>query len=360
MGGLAALLLQMKTQLTPKQFQIKILSWFKKHGRKDLPWQKNISPYRVWLSEIMLQQTQVQTVIPYFNNFIKRFPTIKKLAEAPIDDVLHLWSGLGYYARARNLHKTAQIILKEYRGQFPHDLQTLQALPGIGKSTAGAILAIAMKKHGVILDGNVKRVLARFCAIKDMTNEKKLWEIAEHYTPENQIENYTQAMMDLGAMICTRTKPLCEKCPLEKFCIAHQTNCETEFPEKRAAKKIPTRKTYMLVMRDKNQSVLLEKRPSFGVWGGLWCFPQIDSLKMLEDTCHRKYDCKIITIKNLKKFRHTFSHFHLDITPILIDVIQSNQHIMEENMIIWYNKKHIGRLGIPKPVTKLLQQITEV
>ena len=349
----------MKNQLAPKQFQSKILSWFKHHGRKDLPWQKNISPYRVWLSEIMLQQTQVQTVVPYFKQFIKQFPTIKKLAAAPTDDVLHLWSGLGYYARARNLHKTAQIISSEHHGKFPRDLETLQSLPGIGKSTAGAILAIAMKKRGVILDGNVKRVLARFGAIKGLPSEasKTLWEIAEVYTPENHIADYTQAMMDLGAMICTRTKPNCAKCPLEKFCLAHQTNCETDFPEKRITQKIPIRKTYMLLMRDKNQSLLLEQRPPHGIWGGLWCFPQIDSLAMLEDACIRKYDCKIKTTKKLKKFRHTFSHFHLDITPILIEVIQTNQQIMEQNTAIWYNKKHIRRLGVPKPVNELLLQI---
>ncbi len=351
----------MKKKLTPKQFQSKILMWFKRHGRHDLPWQKNISPYRVWLSEIMLQQTQVQTVIPYFNKFTKQFPSIKKLACASSDEVLHLWSGLGYYARARNLHKTAQIVSEDFKGRFPRDLETLQTLPGIGKSTAGAILAISMNQSGVILDGNVKRVLARFNAIKGLPNDtkvnQKLWTLAEHYTPENEIRNYTQAMMDLGAMICTRTKPTCEKCPLKNYCIAHQTNSETDFPEKRLSKKIPTKKTYMLMLRDTNQSILLVKRPSFGIWGGLWCFPQMESIETLKETCLKKFDCKILASEKLKPFRHTFSHFHLDITPILIDVKNANQQVMEESATIWYNKKHTNKLGLPKPVNELLVRI---
>lgn len=353
----------MNHPLSPKQFQTKILDWFKKHGRKELPWQKGITPYRVWISEIMLQQTQVQTVIPYFKRFMARFPNIKSLANAETDDVLHLWSGLGYYARARNIHKTAQIISNEFHGRFPKSSKELQSLPGIGKSTAGAILSISMNQRGVILDGNVKRVLARFLAIPGWPDNphvaKHFWDAAEYYTPENQLPEYTQAMMDLGAMICTRTKPLCTTCPLKNDCKAHRSDQETSFPEKKKNSAIATQKTYFLILQNDTGAILLEKRPPLGIWGGLWSFPQFESKKDLSLFCLRNYGCTLLETKILPPFKHTFTHFHLEITPIIGSVKLSNNQIMEDKPTIWYNLEKPKKLGLPQPVQLLLSKLKE-
>ncbi len=257
--------------MTPTDFQQNILTWFDQHGRKDLPWQKDISPYRVWLSEIMLQQTQVTTVIPYFNAFIEKFPDINTLANAPLDEVLHLWSGLGYYARARNLHKTAQLIAE--LGYFPDSLEALNKLPGIGLSTAGAILSIAFNKSHPILDGNVKRVLTRFKAVSGWSGDsgvnKQLWAISAQLTPKQRVADYTQAIMDLGATLCTRNKPKCDACPIKSFCIAKLTDTVALFPAPKPTKFIPTKKLTLLLLRNIDHSILLEKRPPTGIWGGL-------------------------------------------------------------------------------------------
>jgi A/G-specific adenine glycosylase len=238
-------------RVNPQKFTQYVLAWFQQHGRKNLPWQHKISPYRVWVSEIMLQQTQVQTVIPYFKRFMQRFLRIADLANAAEDEVLHLWTGLGYYARARHLHKTAKIIQQQFKGKFPRDLATLQTLPGIGRSTAGAILAIAMHQPAAILDGNVKRVLSRVHAIAGWPGQPEvaaqLWQYAEQYTPQQLTAEYTQAMMDIGALICTRTKPQCTICPLQKICLAHQANNETAYPSKKPAKKLPIRALQALI-----------------------------------------------------------------------------------------------------------------
>ncbi|MFU8798336.1 MAG: A/G-specific adenine glycosylase, partial [Gammaproteobacteria bacterium] len=247
-------------------FSIRILNWFDKHGRKDLPWQLDITPYRVWISEIMLQQTQVNTVIPYFLRFIGRFPYTKILAEASEDEVLHYWTGLGYYTRARNLQRAAQLIEKT---GFPSELQGLQALPGVGRSTAGAILSIAFKKPAAILDGNVKRVLCRYYAIPETP-----WALAENLLPTARAADYSQAMMDLGATVCTRTKPKCSLCPLTDDCKAHLLSSETNYPPKKQSKHIPVRTTYMLLLCNQRGEVLLEKRPPAGIWGGLWSLPE--------------------------------------------------------------------------------------
>lgn len=245
-----------------KKFQELVLTWFEKYGRKTLPWQVNINPYRVWISEIMLQQTQVATVIDYFQRFTKRFPTIETLAETPIDEVLPLWSGLGYYARARNLHRCAKIIVEQHHGEFPSTLEQLVELPGIGKSTAGAILSIAFKKQAAILDGNVKRVLQRFFGIREWYGNpatlKQLWEIAETLAPKTKTAEYTQAMMDLGAMICTRSKPKCDLCPLQKSCIAYHENLTTSIPASKPKKQIPTKHTIMLILENKRGEIYLE------------------------------------------------------------------------------------------------------
>jgi A/G-specific adenine glycosylase len=338
-------------------FQRLLLNWFDHAGRKDLPWQKNISPYRVWVSEIMLQQTQVQTVIPYFERFIKRFPTVKVLAKASLDEVLHLWMGLGYYARARNLHKTAFLITQKLQSEFPSEVETLQSLPGIGRSTAGAILALGFKKRAPILDGNVKRVLARANGIEGPINQpktiEKLWDLAERYTPKKRVADYTQAMMDLGSLVCTRTHPQCNECPFCKKCIAHKAHRENELPVKSVTKKIPVRRTLMLVLIDDCGRILLEKRPVHGLWGGLWCLPLCESRKNIRAFCAKHFGLKIQSQKTLKSFRHTFTHFHWDMTPILIRVKWLDAP-KKSKKICWYDRKKPAEIGLPQPVKKLL------
>lgn len=343
-----------------EKFTQKVLDWFKKHGRKDLPWQQDITPYRVWVSEIMLQQTQVQTVIPYFEKFIARFPRISDLAKAKEDDVLHLWTGLGYYARARNLHKTAKIIHHQYQDKFPDNLFEIQQLPGIGKSTAGAILAIAMQKNAAILDGNVKRVLARTHAISGWPGvpavADQLWRLAEKYTPKKNVAAYTQAMMDIGAMICTRTKPLCLKCPLSLLCLARQNDEIMLFPGKQPTKKIPERSIKLLLLCNQNNEVLLIKRPAKGIWGGLWSFPECAENHNIKDWLRENYSWRIQKYDQWSVFRHTFTHFHLDITPIFIQ-LKSSTKMTPQAHEIWYNVKRPQNLGLAAPVKQLLGQL---
>ncbi|MDX2165095.1 MAG: A/G-specific adenine glycosylase [Gammaproteobacteria bacterium] len=325
-------------------FSQKVLTWFKKHGRKDLPWQQDISPYRVWVSEIMLQQTQVSTVIPYYERFMKRFPDVKSLAKASEDQVLHLWTGLGYYARARNLHRAAKIIVTEFNNTFPDTLETLQLLPGIGRSTAGAILSISFQKPAAVLDGNVKRVLSRYLAVNNLD---MLWNHAEAFVPQKNPHHYAQAMMDLGAMICTRTKPKCELCPLEKSCEASLTDRISEFPTKKSSKILPVKQTILLVLKNKTGEVLLEKRPSRGIWGGLWSLPEfVDT-----DAIRQKYP-SLKSLKTLQSFRHTFSHYHLDITP-MEGVISSKLGKMGEEQG-WFDLRKPTKLGFSAPVKKIL------
>lgn len=337
---------------------ISLLKWYDQFGRKTLPWQTDMTPYRVWLSEIMLQQTQVTTVIPYYKQFMLSFPSINDLAAAPLDTVLQHWAGLGYYSRARNLHRTAQIITTEYHGKFPDSLALLQQLPGIGRSTAGAILAISMKKHATILDGNVKRVLTRLHAIQGWpglsTVTKKLWTIAEHYTPKKRVAAYTQAIMDLGATICTRSKPRCPQCPLKETCAAFKLNCPTDFPHQKPKKSIPVRKICMLIIKNKNGEILFEKRPPTGIWGGLWSLPECAIDQNIEEWC--KQNNLIINAQKIKShsFRHTFSHFHLDIQPIYIESTSSADTVMQSPMLQWHSPN--ATIGLPAPVTKLLQR----
>jgi A/G-specific adenine glycosylase len=327
-------------------FQKAVLTWFEKYGRKNLPWQKNITPYSVWISEIMLQQTQVSTVISYYHRFMEKFPTIKLLANAKEDEVLHLWSGLGYYARARNLHKAAKMVVEEFGGKFPDTLETIQRLPGIGRSTAGAVLSIAFRKRAPILDGNVKRVLSRVHALNAYENESKLWEWAEKYTPEKGVEKYAQAMMDLGAMICTRTKPKCPICPLQKICKAHLQHEELLYPGKKPSKILPVRKTFLLILKNKNK-ILLEKRPAKGIWGGLWSLPQFENMAGI--LVHYGEE-NIDIIRQQAPFRHTFTHFHLDIYP----VEAKGRGIKGQ----WYDPKNPSLVGLPAPVKKLLSHFT--
>lgn len=334
-----------------------ILAWYEHHGRKTLPWQREQTPYHVWLSEIMLQQTQVVTVIPYFTRFIAAFPTITSLANAALDEVLHLWTGLGYYARARNLHKTAIIIRDEYQGEFPKSFDDIVALPGIGRSTAGAILSFAFKKPFPILDGNVKRVLTRAFAIEGWTGKKEvenqLWTLSTQLTPEQNTAQFNQAMMDIGALICTRSKPKCENCPINTICFSAQNQTWHLFPHKKPRKILPERKTVFLII-EYQHAIWLELRKPSGIWGGLYCFPQFEDEKaalnwlQLHHPKHNK-------IAALNLFRHTFSHFHLDIQPIHVSI--NAQNGFEDCAGIWYNPKTPISVGLAAPVKKLLHTI---
>lgn len=340
------------------QFANQILDWYQKYGRKTLPWQLEKTPYKVWLSEVMLQQTQVATVIPYFERFMERFPTVTDLANAPLDEVLHLWTGLGYYARARNLHKAAQMVANQHHGVFPETFEEVAALPGVGRSTAGAILSLSLGKHFPILDGNVKRVLARCYAVsgwpgkKDV--EKKLWDIAEQVTPAQGVSQFNQAMMDLGAMVCTRSKPKCELCPVNNICLAYANNSWANYPGKKPKVTIPERTGYFLMMQHQ-QSILLSQRPAVGLWGGLYCFPQFETEAELRDwLAQRQIPAENLT--QLTAFRHTFSHFHLDIVPMWLPVL-SFSGCMDEGTALWYNLAQPPSVGLAAPVERLLQQL---
>lgn len=336
-----------------------VLTWFRQHGRHDLPWQHNATPYRVWVSEIMLQQTQVSTVIPYYQRFMQRFPFVQTLATANIDEVLHLWTGLGYYARARNLHKTAQLICARHGGEFPPGLDGLEALPGIGRSTAGAILALSMGQRGVILDGNVKRVLCRYYAIEHWSGEpetqKKLWQLAEQSTPTLDFADYTQAMMDLGATVCTRSKPGCARCPVRDHCQALAKGSVGSLPVSKPRKTLPVRHVFMLLCHDQHR-VLLEQRPTNGIWGGLWSPPEFSELNtLLAWTSNRHAHAQ----QSWPIIRHTFSHFHLDITPVPA-MLLPNRVAEAPPGSCWYPLDHSVKRGLAAPVKKLLQRLYDV
>lgn len=344
--------------MSPEQFQQQLLTWFDEHGRKDLPWQQDITPYRVWLSEVMLQQTQVTSVIAYFNRFITRFPTVQALAAADLDEVLQHWAGLGYYARARNLYKTAHIIT-DHGGEFPQTLTELTDLPGIGRSTAGAILSIACGQSQPILDGNVKRVFARFHAIHGWPGESKtasqLWTISTQYTPHKRNGDYTQAIMDLGATLCTRSKPKCESCPIASNCQARELGLINQLPTPKARKALPVKQLYLLLLQDDQQRILLERRPPSGIWGGLWSLPEFTDQQQLKDWC-LQHGYLLNQINTFPSQRHSFSHFHLDYTPLIATTQNPINYVMEADRAVWYKTSEIKLLGLPAPIKHLLQQ----
>ena len=346
----------------PQPFSQLLLSWYQQHGRHDLPWQQDRNLYRVWISEIMLQQTQVATVIPYFDRFMAKFPNIAALANASQDEVLHLWTGLGYYARARNLHKAAQIIHHEHNDKFPEEFDDVLALPGIGRSTAGAILAQALGQRHVILDGNVKRVLTRLYAIEGWPGKKnienQLWELAELLTPSQQLTDYTQAIMDLGATACAR-KPTCTACPVSDMCAALEQDNVASFPTPKKRKTLPVKSTQMLLLQNEVGEVLLQQRPPSGIWGGLWSLPEYDETNptSLKEWCKKQLGLVIGKTQTQSIFRHTFSHFHLDITPITCTVKSPANHVMEDTQGVWYNTQRPELLGLPAPVVKILNQL---
>lgn len=342
-------------------FAGRVLDWFDDHGRKHLPWQRDITPYRVWVSEIMLQQTQVGTVIPYFERFITRFPTVHALAAASQDAVLGMWTGLGYYSRARNLHKTAQLIIDNYGGDFPADTTALQALPGIGRSTAGAIASISMGLRAPILDGNVKRVLARHYAIEGWSGHtgtlKTLWAWAEANTPQDRVADYTQAMMDLGATVCTRTKPACQRCPLAASCHGLNTGDPTQFPGKKPKKTLPVRDTTFIIAKTQEGKILLEQRPSRGIWGGLWSFPEVAGPDKITSWCVEHLGHAGQSIKLGLPLRHTFSHFHLDIQPAYVDITHTTATFTDHDQQRWLALSEVESIGLPAPVVKILQSL---
>ena len=344
-------------------FSQHVLDWYARDGRKDLPWQVQPTPYRVWVSEIMLQQTQVATVIPYYERFMERFPDIRSLAQATPDQVLHYWSGLGYYARARHLHAAARQVVEKSNGRFPVTFAAVVALPGIGRSTAGAILSLACGQYYPILDGNVKRVLTRCYAIAGWPGQsrvqKQLWALAEKHTPEQQTAAYTQAIMDLGATVCTRTRPRCDVCPVNTGCAAHAAGKATDFPSPRPKKILPVRSVCMLMLCNDEGEVLLEQRPPAGVWGGLWSFPEFPAADGVTVGCCKSLGIKVRETETWPVVRHTFSHFHLDITPVYARPGEYQSTVMEDPGRLWYNTAGNEERGLAAPVEKLLQRLSE-
>lgn len=350
-------------QPDPEQFAAQIIDWYRKHGRQDLPWQQNPTPYRVWVSEIMLQQTQVTTVIPYYERFMQRFPELRQLAEADQDTVLHHWSGLGYYARARNLHRAARLVRDEHDGRFPTTLAALMELPGIGRSTAGAILSLALEQSHPILDGNVKRVLSRCFAVSGWPGRsevlKRLWSLSERLTPSQQSRPYNQAMMDLGATVCRRSKPLCDRCPLMPQCRARAEGDPVAYPHARPRASLPSRAVIMLLVHDGRGRLLLESRPQHGLWGGLWGLPEYADRQSVEAGLSRLFDDDWQVVAAWPPRRHSFSHFHLLITPLEVEVSDRPEWVMDGGGRVWYNTNEPDQRGLAAPVARLIEELQQ-
>jgi A/G-specific adenine glycosylase len=344
-----------------EDFAQRVLQWFDRYGRKDLPWQHPRDPYRIWVSEIMLQQTQVNTVIGYFQRFMETFPDVRSLAQADLDRVMHLWSGLGYYARARNLHRAAITIMAEHRGRVPADIASLQTLPGIGRSTAGAIRSLAFGEFAPILDGNVKRVLARHFTVPGWPGsasvQKQLWRLSETLTPHRRTADYNQAMMDLGATCCVRGKPRCDDCPLAQSCQALVEGDVTRYPAPKPKKTLPVRVTRMVILTDATGDILLEQRPPSGIWGGLWSLPECPPDKPLKSWCREVLGWDVEERNSLLPRRHSFTHFHLDITPVVVMVKNPAKGLMDEGTRVWYNLSQPDDRGLAAPVSRILNEI---
>ena len=341
----------------PRSFSERLIQWQRVHGRHDLPWQGTHDAYRIWLSEIMLQQTQVSTVLAYYARFLDRFPTVSELAQAPLDAVLELWAGLGYYARARNLHRCAQVIVTKHGGKFSDDPQLLAELPGIGSSTAAAISVFAFGTRAAILDGNVKRVLARCFGIEGFPGEarveRSLWTLARSLLPQQHIETYTQGLMDLGSTLCTRHKPFCAACPMREICVANQDNRQSELPVARPRKVLPERECSMLLLTDGRQ-VLLERRPPTGIWGGLLALPEC-AVERAEAFALQQ-GCRLHQTYPWPPFRHTFSHFHLKICPTICQVDAVGCQVAEPGWQ-WLESVEIETAALPTPIRLLLREL---
>ncbi len=339
------------------EFAGAVLAWFDTDGRKDLPWQQDPTPYRVWVSEIMLQQTQVATVIPYYGAFMQRFSDLRALAEARLDEVLHLWSGLGYYARARNLHRAAQVIAREHGGRFPESIEAVIALPGVGRSTAGAILALSLGQRHPILDGNVRRVLARHFAVDghpgDAAVEQRLWSLAEACTPAERVAEYTQGIMDLGATVCTRSRPACLLCPLGARCVARSEGRETCLPSRRPRARRPQRSAWLVIATRGGHHVLLERRPPTGVWGGLWGLPEFSTRAHAEQWCREHLAVASKPVPG-EALRHVFSHFDYEMRPLRVSCRGKSAELRDDDRYRWYDRREPMQVGLPKPVARLI------
>ena len=340
-------------------FSSRLIAWQKVHGRHDLPWQNTIDPYAIWVSEIMLQQTQVAAVIGYYSRFMRRFPDISALANVTQDEVLQYWSGLGYYSRARNLHNAASIIIDTHGGKFPQDFATIQTLPGIGRSTAAAIVSFAFNQVQTILDGNVKRVLARHFLVEGWPSspkiEKQLWILAEELLPEQDMVAYTQGLMDLGATICTRSKPKCTTCPVQRSCQAYKLGRVKDLPTPKPRKAIPEKYTTMLILR-RGDEIMLERRPSTGIWGGLWSFPEVQNQENLEAWIAHRYEVTSKLGQTLPTLSHAFTHFKLHIQPQVLQVIKIQSKVSEAGQI-WLSINDAISAAVPAPIRKLLMRM---
>jgi A/G-specific adenine glycosylase len=338
-----------------------LLAWYDLAGRKHLPWQQDPTPYRVWISEIMLQQTQVATVIPYYERFMQRFPDVPALAAASLDEVLHLWTGLGYYARARNLHRAAQRIAREHEGEFPQSIAAMQALPGVGRSTAGAILALSMSQRHPILDGNVKRVLSRCFGVAGSPGEaaiaRRLWMLADQQTPAADVARYTQAIMDLGATVCVRVRPLCDRCPLNERCIARREGRQAQLPTPRARRVRPHRAAHLAILRRADGAVLLERRPPLGVWGGLWTFPQFDDSAATLAWLQQQAGKALCNVRSLPPYSHAFTHFDLTLHPWVVEQ-DACALIADGERYRWHDPGRPEKIGLAKPTLDLIRALS--
>lgn len=336
-----------------------LLAWYERFGRKDLPWQQPRTPYRVWVSEIMLQQTQVGTVIPYFQRFMVAFPTVQALAAAQLDQLLRYWAGLGYYARARNLHRAAAMLVTGYGGEIPADLEALMRLPGIGRSTAGAIVSLAFNQPAPILDGNVKRLWSRLHGVEDSLDtqaaQRRLWALSEYYLPTERASDYTQALMDFGASVCTRARPRCSDCAFQSRCLAYRTGRVAVLPVFRPRLTKPIKASYWLLLRDGDGRVYLEQQPPTGIWAGLWAPPQWDSREALEEHC-----CTVgirpEDLDWLPSRRHGFTHYLLRYTPALVQ-ISTPLPVLHDRPACWLKPKDFSQLAMPAPVRRLLREL---
>lgn len=341
-------------------FAARLIRWHQHHGRHDLPWQKSVDPYPVWLSEVMLQQTQVATVVPYYERFLQHFPDLDALAAAPLPEVMALWSGLGYYARARNLHACARTVVREHGGRFPHDADAIALLPGIGRSTANSIATFCFGAQAPILDGNVKRVLCRAFGIEGFPGagavEKQLWTLATELMPRRDGGTYNQAQMDLGAMICTRTKPRCGTCPLNDICVAMKTGRTGELPSPKPRKAVPRREAILLVLQD-GCRILMETRPPTGIWGGLLSLPELPAGTKAGEWAAQKFGCRVITVSPAPTIDHAFSHFRLHITPLLLYV--EPLAVAMEPGLQWVARDELSQAGLPAPVRRILERLDQ-
>ncbi len=348
-----------ETQPAQDQFAARLLQWFDRCGRHDLPWQHPRTPYRVWVSEIMLQQTQVGVVVPYFARFMAALPDLRALAAAPIDDVLALWSGLGYYARARNLHAAARLCVERHDGELPRDRDALTALPGIGRSTAGAILAQAWGERAPILDGNVKRVLARWHGVAGWPGlpavERQLWEFAQAHLPHARLADYTQAQMDFGATLCTRADPACVVCPLQDGCVALRSGRVAELPTPKPGKPLPERHALVLLLEDEAGRVLLQRRPESGVWARLWSLPEAPDHVGARDWFERHVAGDYDHGAPLGPIAHAFTHYRLELQPLHWRDVALRARVADNGDLRWIARADLATLGIPAPIRKLLE-----